>query len=173
MVSGDLQVFSLLPVMQMLLASGRSGQFTVEHPRGGSLWIANSEVVHARTGDLTGESALQLLCSLDSGTFTFEPDRQPPEQTLHLRADTVMHRMLVDTDAWAPLLRLFPDWSRPLRFTAQWNEAQPVTRQQYRALSLIGQGYSLRSMVGRSDLSPRVMLETLRPFLTGGLIEAV
>ncbi|GAA5503137.1 hypothetical protein Dxin01_02886 [Deinococcus xinjiangensis] len=171
MVSGDLQVFSLLPVMQMLLASGRSGQFTVEHPRGGSLWIENGEVIHARCGDLTGDSALQLLCSLDSGTFTFEPDRQPPERSLHLRQDAVMHRMLVDTEAWTPLLRLFPDWSRTLRFTSHWNEAQPVTRQQFRALSLVGQGHTLRSMVNRSELAPRVMLETLKPFLTGGLIE--
>ena len=45
------------------------------------------------------------------------------------------------------------------------------TRQQYRALSLVGQGHSLRSMVGRSELPPRLMLETLKPFLTGGMVE--
>ncbi len=173
MVSGDLQVFSLLPVMQMLLASGRSGQFTVEHPRGGSLWIEHGEVVHARSGDLTGDAALQLLCSLESGTFTFEPDRQPPERSLHLRQDTALHRMLTDSEAWVSLLRLFPDWSRTLRFTSSWSESQPVTRQQYRALSLVGQGHSLRSMVNRSPLPPRTVLETLKPFLTGGLIEMV
>ena len=173
MVSGDLQVFALLPVLQMLLSSGRSGQFMVEHPRGGSLWIEQGEIVHARSGDLSGEAALQLLCSLDSGTFTFEADRLAPEHTLQMRQDVAMRRMYLDAEAWSGLLPLFPDWTRALRFTERWLEAQPVTRQQYRALSGIGQGQSLRGMVNRSELSPRLLLETLRPFLSNGLIEAV
>lgn len=173
MVSGDLQVFNLLPVMQMLLSSGRSGQFTVEHPRGGSLWFENGELVHARSGDLTGEAALELICSLTDGTFTFEADRQPPEHTVQMRPDTVMHRMFVDAEAWTPLMRLFPDWTRSLRFTERWADTQPVTRQQYRALNQIRLGHSLRSMVNRSGLSPKLMLETLKPFLTNGLIEVV
>lgn len=173
MVSGDLQVFSLLPVMQMLLSSGRSGQFTVEHSRGGSLWFENGDLVHARSGELTGEAALELMCSLTDGTFTFEADRHAPERTVNLRQDTVMHRMFMDAEAWTPLMRLFPDWSRTMRFTERWTETQPVTRQQYQALSQVGQGQSLKTMVVRSGLPPRLMLETLKPFLTNGLIEVV
>ncbi len=173
MVSGDLQVFPLLPVLQMLLSSGRTGQFMVEHPRGGSLWLEHGEIVHARSGDLTGEAALQLLGSLDSGTFTFEADRPAPVHTLHLRQDAAMHRMYLDSEAWAGLLRLFPDWSRTLRFSERWVEAQPVTRQQYLALSQVGHGQSLRSMVNHNELPPRVMLETLKPFLANGLIEVI
>lgn len=44
-------------------------------------------------------------------------------------------------------------------------------RQQFRALNLVGQGHTLRGMVNRSELAPRMVLETLKPFLTGGLIE--
>lgn len=171
MVSGDLQVFPLLPVMQMLLTSGRSGEFTVEHPRGGKLWFRDGELVHAQSGTLTGENALQLLCSVDSGTFTFEAGIASPQQTIHLRQDTVMHRMLLDTDSWTGILQKFPDWSRPLRFTRTWNDQHPVNRHQYRALSQVGQGVSLQDMLTRSELPPRELFETLGEFVQGGQIE--
>lgn len=173
MVSGDLQVFPLLPVMQMLLTSGRSGEFTVDHPRGGTLWFEQGELIHARSGQLKGEAALQLMCSLDGGTFTFEADRHPPERTLHLKQDVAMHRMLMDSESWTQIMRLFPDWSRTLRLTSRWTDHQPVTRQQYLALSLVGQGHTIRSMLDRTEMPPRILLDTLRPFVTGGMVEVV
>lgn len=171
MVSGDLSVFPLLPVMQMLLSSGRSGQFSVEHPRGGSLWLDQGNLVHAKSGALVGEDALQLMCSLDAGTFIFDPERNTNEKSLDLKQDSALHRMLIDHESWIDLLRLFPDWSRPLRFTARWTDQQPVTRQQFRLLDLVAQGLSLRAIMDRSELLPKDSLEVYRPFLTGGLIE--
>ena len=173
MVSGDLQVFPLLPVMQMLLSSGRSGEFTVDHPRGGTLWLEHGELTHARSGQLRGEAALQLMCSLDQGTFTFEADRTSPERTLHLKQDTALHRMLMDYESWTVVMRLFPDWSRTLRFTNRWNPQQPVTRPQYQALTVVNHGYNIRQMIDRAELPPRVLLDTLRPFVTNGIVEVV
>lgn len=157
----------------MLLSSGRSGQFSVEHLRGGVLWLDKGDLVHAKSGELTGENALQLICSLDSGTFTFNPEHSAEEKTLELRQDSALHRMLVDHEAWMDLLRLFPDWSRPLGFTERWTDQQPVTRQQFCLLDLVAQGLNLRTIVDRSHLPPRDVLETYRPFLTGGLIEMI
>lgn len=171
MVRGDLAVFPFMPVMQMLLSSGRAGRLSVAHARGGELWFEPGEVVHARVGGLTGDAALQVMSSLDGGQFTFAPDVPPTERTLALRRDAALRRLLEDADAWEALLRVFPDWSRPLRFTARWTEAQPVTRAQYVALSLIPEGLPLRAVLERSTLPPRHVLETLRPFVTAGLVE--
>lgn len=171
MVSGDLSAFPLLPVMQMLLASGRNGQFIVDHPRGGEIWLKSGEIVHASSGELVGEHALQLLSSLDAGTFSFEPDCESSQKTLSLRQDSALHRMLSDQEAWIELLRLFPDWTRPLRFTARWTDQQPVSRLQYQALHLIREGLALRGIVDQSNMSPRTVIEIFKPFLMGGLIE--
>ncbi|WP_102125230.1 DUF4388 domain-containing protein [Deinococcus planocerae] len=171
MVRGDLAVFPFLSVMQMLLSSGRGGRLSVTHARGGDLWFEPGEVIHARAGTLTGEGALQLLSSLDAGTFTFDPGGAAPERTLSLRRDPALRQMIGEADAWGPLLRAFPDWERPLRFTPRWTEAQPVTRAQYAALSHVSDGVPLRAVLERAGGSPRATLETLRPFLTAGLIE--
>ncbi|WP_103128632.1 DUF4388 domain-containing protein [Deinococcus aerius] len=171
MVRGDLAVFPFMPVMQMLLSSGRAGRFSVAHPRGGELWLEPGEIVHARAGALTGDAALQVMSSLDGGQFAFAPDVIPTERTLALRRDAALRRLIEDADAWAPLLRVFPDWNRPLRFTPRWTEAQPVTRGQYVALSLIPEGLPLKTLLERTGQPPRTTLETLRPFVTAGLVE--
>ncbi|EYB67808.1 hypothetical protein DEIPH_ctg032orf0051 [Deinococcus phoenicis] len=171
MVRGDLAVFPFMPVMQMLLSSGRAGRLSVSHARGGELWFEPGEIVHARAGALTGEAALQVMSSLDSGQFTFAPDVPPTERTLALRRDAALRRLIDDADAWAGLLRVFPDWNRPLRFTPRWTEAQPVTRPQYAALCLISEALPLKTLLERAGQPPRVTLETLRPFLTAGLVE--
>ncbi|MEW6420379.1 MAG: DUF4388 domain-containing protein [Deinococcota bacterium] len=171
MVRGDLAVFPFMPVMQMLLSSGRAGRLSVAHPRGGELWFEPGEIIHARSGGLTGDAALQVLSSLDGGQFTFAPDVPPGERTLALRRDTALRRLIEDADSWSGLLRVFPDWSRPLRFTPRWSDAQPVTRAQYVALSLIPEGWPLRVMLERTGLLPRQTLELLRPFVTAGLVE--
>lgn len=171
MVRGDLAVFPFMPVIQMLLASGRAGRLSVAHPRGGELWLEPGELVHARVGGLTGDGALQVLSSLDAGQFAFAPDVAAGERTLSLRRDAALRRLIEESDAWGGLLRVFPDWGRPLRFTPRWTDAQPVTRAQYVALSLVPDGLPLRTLLERTGQPPRATLATLHPFLTAGLIE--
>lgn len=171
MVRGDLTVFPLLSVMQMLLASGRAGRLSLDHPRGGQLWLDPGELVHAQAWTLSGDAGLQVVCSVTEGTFTFEADEPAPDRTLALRRDAALRRMLDDYESWTPLLQAFPNWDRSLRFTSRWTEAQPVTRAQYEALSRLQSGTTVRNLLERSSLAPRTMLETLRPFLTAGLLE--
>lgn len=170
MVRGDLAIFPFLSVMQMLLTSGRAGLLSVDHPRGGQLWLERGEIIHARVGPLQGDPALQTLASLDGGTFVFEPGVGAPERSLHLHRDSALRRLVEESDAWEPLLRTFPDWQRRLRFTPRWTEAQPVTQAQFRALRLVSEELDIRSILERSEQAPRAVLDTLRPFVLAGLV---
>ncbi|BBN95322.1 MULTISPECIES: DUF4388 domain-containing protein [Deinococcus] len=171
MVRGDLAVFPFLSVMQMFLTSGRAGRLSVDHVRGGQLWLERGEITHAEAGRLRGDHALQFMASLDAGVFTFEVDQPPPTRSMSLRRDPALRRLLEDNAAWEPLLRTFPDWNRRLRFTAKWTEAQPVTRTQYRVLNLIADSGNIRTLLERTAAPPRLVLETLKPFLLAELIE--
>ncbi len=182
MVRGDLTIFPLLSVMQMLLASGKAGKLSVTHPRGGDFWVDAGDIVHAQYGPMKGEPALQVLASLDGGIFTFEPNVAAPDRTLSLRREVALTHMLFDQDGWAEVLKVFPEWTSTLRFSARWSEAQPVTQQQYRALRMVTPGVSIRGMLERlafrpagdpSTLQPRELLDTLRPFVQAGLVEVV
>lgn len=171
MVRGDLAMFPFMPLMQMLLSSGRAGRLSVAHARGGELWFDPGELVHARAGQLSGDSALQVLSTLDGGQFTFAPDVAPADRTLALRRDAALRRLIEESGAWETLMPLFPDWNRTLRFTSRWSDNQPVTRPQFVALSLLPEGLPLRTMLERTPLPPRQVLETIRPFMAAGLVE--
>lgn len=170
MLSGNLADFALLGVMQMLLTSNRTGRLHLDHARGGDVWLENGEVVHAAALGKVGDDALSLIASLTEGRFAFEQNTQSAERTVTLRRETLLGRMLQESDAWAELLRAFPDWSRPLRFTNGWSDQTRVTRRQYQALSQVGRGH-LGEMVSASDLPPRELLELLLPFWQAGKIE--
>ncbi|MFD1729897.1 DUF4388 domain-containing protein [Deinococcus malanensis] len=105
MVRGDLTVFPLLSVMQMLLASGRAGRLSLDHPRGGQLWLDPGELVHAQAWTLSGDAGLQVVCSVTEGTFVFEADEPAPNRTLALRRDAALRRMLDDHESWTPSFR--------------------------------------------------------------------
>ncbi|MDV6374911.1 DUF4388 domain-containing protein [Deinococcus arenicola] len=173
MVRGDLAVFPFLSVMQMLLTSGRDGLLSVDHVRGGQLWLTGGEIVHARCGLRTGDAALQILASLSGGIFAFEAGISAPERTLHLHRDSALRRLFEESNAWEPLLRTFPDWQRRLHFTARWSEAQPVSHPQFCALNLVSQQLSIRNLLERGEEAPRTVLDTLRPFVIAGLIESL
>lgn len=164
MVSGDLKVFPLLPVLQMLLASGRSGLLSLQHERGGFMWFENGELVHASSSGLTGEAALQLLSIVESGTFTFEGNQEAPEKTIRLRQDIIMRRMLMHTDLWQPFLQTFDDWNSTLRFTSVWSEDQALTRVQYQVASQVGKG-SIVQMMQATPLAPLDFFENLQQLL--------
>lgn len=159
--------------MQMLLSSCRKGKLSVIHPRGGDIWLEPGELVHAEAGPLRGEAALQLLCSLDGGTFTFDTLPVAPLRTLSLRRDAALTHMFSEQEGWADVLAAFPDWDRSLRFSARWNVTQPVTQLQYRALRSVQPGMNIRMTLYRAALPPRQLLETLVPFLKAGLLELV
>ena len=171
MVRGDLAMFPFMPVMQMLLSSGRAGRLSVTHSRGGELWFDPGELVHARAGALSGDAALQVMSTLDSGQFTFAPDVPPSERTLELWRDAALRSLIEESRAWEGLMPMFPDWNRSLRFTGRWSDGQPVTRPQYVALSLLPEGLPLRTMLDRLGQPPRQVLETIRPFVAAGLVE--
>lgn len=171
MVSGDLQVFPLLPVLQMLLASGRSGKLSLQHMRGGEMWFENGELIHAVSMGLEGEAALQLLSSVDGGTFTFEAYTEPVSQTIKLRQDIIMRRMLLNTDQWEKVQFHFPNWDKSLIFSHLWNESQLVDHTQYRVLALVDETRSIKEMLHQSGVLPLDFFNTLQHFKESRMIE--
>lgn len=170
MLSGNLAEFALLDVLQLLLSSNRAGKLRLASPRGGDVWLGEGAVLHARALGSEGEAALGVLAGVCEGGFDFERGEAPPKQTVALRPEALLPRMLRESDAWQPLSRAFPDWNTPLRFTNAWSAETRVTRRQYQALSLVGRG-DLRAMVQASTLPPRELLEVLLPFWQAGKIE--
>ena len=76
-LAGDLQVFSIIDMVQVHSNAGRSGCMKILAPEGhrGAIYLDGGKVVHARYGDLVGEDAFHALMVLDAGYFEIE-DKQ-------------------------------------------------------------------------------------------------
>lgn len=171
MLRGSLKDFPLPNVLQMLTNSGVTGKLSLEHPRGGDLWLSSGEVIHADALNYSGDDALDLLASVTDGMFTFLPVAAPETHTVKMKRNALLRHLTISSDEWQSLLSLFPHWEKPLRFTERWSNQQLVTHGQYRILSMVGR-MSLTEMVAHSDVSPRTTLEILRPFIQSGLVSA-
>ncbi len=172
MLRGDLNEFAFPAMLQMLLNGGRSGHLRIQGPLSGELWLEQGEVVFADALGRQGLEALEVLSSVSGGELLFEGGVSAPSRNLTVGRDATLRQLMVDEDAWKPILEAFPDWNLWPRFTPRWSEQQPVNRFQYRALALVGR-MSLREMVQRSDLGARQVLALLLPFRQAGLIELV
>ena len=170
MLRSDLSEFAFPALLQMLLSGGRTGHMRVQGMLSGELWLEHGEVVYADALGRQGSAALELLSCVRAGELLFESGLNAPGRNLTVGRDAALRQLMVDEDAWQPVLQAFPDWGLWLRFTSRWSEQQSVNRSQYRALALVGR-MSLHDMVQRSDLGPRQVLALLLPFKQAGLIE--
>lgn len=171
MLRGSLKEFPLPNVLQMLTNSGVSGKLSLEHPRGGDLWLSDGEVVHAQALRYQGDEALDLLASVNEGAFAFLPMAAPAEHSVQLKRNALLRHLTISSDEWQTLLGIFPHWEKPLQFTERWSNQQLVTHGQYRVLNMVGR-MSLTDLVAHSDVAPRTTLEILRPFVQSGLVSA-
>ncbi|WP_261663886.1 DUF4388 domain-containing protein [Deinococcus sp. Marseille-Q6407] len=173
MIAGNFSVFPFLSVLQMLMSSGRTGLLEVQGRAGlGELWLEEGTIMHARVGQLEGESAMQLLTTTESGEFQFGAAQPAPERSLSLSGDLALRQLFQETEAWKPLLAQYGDWSQLMGFTAQWNDRISVNRRQFQVLRGVERGLSIGEMLEQAALPPRLLLSTLFQFQQAGLIEA-
>ena len=82
--SGTLRQVSLVDVIQMECLRRNSCILEIHAENAqGEIYIESGVMIHAATGALSGEQALQRLLSLNDGQFRLSHYRQPPTRTVH------------------------------------------------------------------------------------------
>lgn len=172
MIAGNFSVFPFLSVLQMLMSSGRTGVLEVQDQGfEGFLWLREGTIVDAKAGQLEGESAMQLLTTVEDGQFHFDALLEVTGNSLELSGDLALRQLFQDTEAWKPLLAEYSDWSRAFTFTDKWNDRFSVNRQQYQVLRGVERGLSISNMIDEAGLPPRLLLASLKQFEQAGYIK--
>jgi predicted transcriptional regulator len=72
MMTGTLDLLSLVDLFQLLVPAGKSGKLKVHHPRGEArVFLDAGQIVHAEFDNLTGRSALAALFADGQGSYEF------------------------------------------------------------------------------------------------------
>lgn len=71
-MTGNLGVFSLADLLQLLSSSTQTGNLKINHPTGeGNVYFESGQIVHAEINDQFGEEAIKTLFTQNSGDFAF------------------------------------------------------------------------------------------------------
>ena len=80
---GVLRRVGLQDVIQMECLGRTSSVLEIHHPHlSGRIYIEEGRIVHAESGDLSGENAFYQLLALPSGEFQLHPFEPPPQRTI-------------------------------------------------------------------------------------------
>jgi len=106
-LSGNLQMMSLASIIQINCEERNQAQLSLTHPgKEGTIFFKDGEMVHAETGDLTGEDALYALLGWDAGTFQVKMGVEPKTRTIDKAWSGLllegMRRIDESTAAWSP-----------------------------------------------------------------------
>lgn len=156
MIAGNFAVFPFLSVVQMLMASGKTGELELLEAKPlGSIWLENGHIVHARAGSMVGETAMELLITNNEGRFHFNSNAaEAPEHTLSLSGDLALRQLFSKSEAWRPLLEIYDSWDLQPEFSAKWDPSKPLIYSQFLLFNAIDRGQTLFGIVEEMAANP-------------------
>lgn len=87
-ISGDLQIFNFVDLVQTLSSSGMSGMLRISNANERSEFgFKEGKMVYAATGNLSGDEAVTEVVRWTKGSFRFHSQENPP--TMNLAGDTL------------------------------------------------------------------------------------
>src|SRR5690606_24882331 len=99
-MTGQLGLFSLVDLLQLLASKKRSGLLAVEHPRGqGRLFLKGGDVVHAEFDSHTGRNAVYALLADEQGSYEFTDEIQAPRRSIDVSSEDLLLDAIRRTDA--------------------------------------------------------------------------
>ncbi|MBP1749656.1 MAG: hypothetical protein H6Q52_2195 [Deltaproteobacteria bacterium] len=87
---GDLSKNKLLDLMTPLLSKKKSGMIRIRGHEIGEIYLEGSNIIHAKTGEFTGEEAVLAMMEWNSGRATFDWEAPGGEQTVFMPTEQLL-----------------------------------------------------------------------------------
>lgn len=98
---GNLAQLPLLDILKMLSSGNRSGRLDIHQgSNSGEIYLQYGRLIHAVTGVQIGEKGVYTLLGWLEGDFSFTPDIEAPEQSIHLSTEQVLLEAVRQAEQW-------------------------------------------------------------------------
>jgi hypothetical protein len=98
---GNLAQLSLLDILKMLSTGKRSGRLDIHQgAKTGEIYLQYGTLVHAVSGTHLGENVVYTLMGWLEGNFSFTPDIEAPEQSIHVSTEQILLEAARQADQW-------------------------------------------------------------------------
>ncbi len=106
-LEGDLQTMSLASIIQINCEERNQAQLTLNHQgKVGDIYFKEGGMIHAETGDLSGDEAIYSLLNWENGSFRLKMGAEPANRTIHKGWSSLllegMRRIDESTAGWSP-----------------------------------------------------------------------
>ncbi|MDW7643631.1 MAG: DUF4388 domain-containing protein [Desulfuromonadales bacterium] len=170
---GSLSRLSLIDLLQVLSLNQKEGVLTLTRPQGqGTIYLLDGCVIHAQTGQVSGEKAFYRLLTWGDGRFAFSPTRVDVEASIHLPMDHLLMEGLRQNDELVQQRQSLPapDLLLGLKVPRQRisEDLRPVT---WEILDLLAYYPRCGDLVDHCSRPDFEVLQILQGLLDRGLIE--
>ena len=175
---GSLKELPLPDIIQLVSVSGKTGAFTLESAgadgEGGSsgkIYLRNGQIVHAETGELSGEEAVYELAIWNEGDFVFTPGEESETSSIQKSNTNLLMEAARRIDEWQVLSKKIPSTRLVPVFTPQVaTTSVSFTPAEWRLICKIDERRSIEEIAAGLDTSPFDVCKLLYGLITSGLV---
>lgn len=170
---GSLKELPLPDIIQLVSVSGKTGMFLLESADSqGEIYLREGQIVHARTGDLTGEEAVYELAIWKEGDFVFTPGEETEAKTIQKSNTNLLMEAARRIDEWQVLSKRIPSTRMVPVFTHQSTTTSvSLTPQEWSLISRIDERRTIEEIAVALGTSPFEVCKTIYGLITSGLVD--
>lgn len=173
---GSVEAFPLETVLQLLAATGKTGQLEVRADgQMGALGLAEGRLVSAVAGDDSGEPALGAIFAIEHGDFEFVAWTDAPEANLSGDLNQLLDRAVEERDRLVAIRRVIPDDRTRFRLSERAAEQGEIrlAPDQWRALLAVNGERDVTGIAQHLRIGRSAALALLAELVSAGLVDPI
>ena len=176
-LEGNLKDFDLSDILQLVQLGKKTGALVVQAGTDeGTIYFSDGTAVHAKTGESTGDLAVNRILRWRQGTFAFRAD----ETSTYHSIQTPLQHLVLDAarqiDEWQDIQRLIPSMDLVLAIEEHppaGTEDIKLQPMEWRVLSLVDGSRTIHAIVKDGHMAEFDTCKVLYGLLSSGLLKAV
>ncbi len=169
---GDLSKTRLLDLISPLLSRKKSGMIQIKGSETGEIYIEGANIIHARTGDLSGEEAVLAMMEWSAGRATFDWEAATDEQTVYMPTEQLLMIWTNREAEWGKIRELIPSPNVTFRIPVNGcPDNRNVQANQWKILALCNGMRSVSDIAETLNWQLFETSQTLYQMVEDGLLE--
>ena len=171
-LSGSLKEFGIAGLLQVVESEGKTGVLKViSGDETGSIFVKDGKMVHASSGDLSGEEAFYKMSFWEEGHFSFHSNEDPPRRTIFRSNRTVLLEAVCRADELKRWKEKIPSVDVVPVIKASRDEGRiPLDTMEWKILSKINGSRNIKGIAEQAGVSEHVVMKVVYSLLEAHII---
>ena len=174
-LQGNLQDFEITDILQLIYMGQKAGVLRIiTENNEGEIYFDSGLVVHAKTQDKKGESAIQTILRWTKGSFVFDPDGKTEEKTIQLPVQNVILEAARQIDEWKAMEKVIPSMDVIVDFVPEPDMSDiELNQEEWKVLTIIDGKKTAKEIAKKLNLKEFDTARVLYGLISSGLLKVI